>query len=154
MLDRKLLIHPFLIVGLQWLNLHIRGTRLFGFALPLSHANVSAILDLLSLAIFIWLLLALVVRFLTWQFNDIRVNNDYLIYRTWPTAEDRIPLWGIQDVSIRRTGLGLLLGYGTLAVDSGRACEVLTYVPNVEWVASHLRPSEQRRYATNETARY
>ena len=60
---------------------------------------------------------------------------------TWafgPVAENRIPLSAIQDLQVSRSAFGLLLGYGTLVVSSGRTRETLPFIPEPQEVADAI----------------
>lgn len=140
LIDRRLLPHVVIIVASRWLDMNLHGNQILGVALPWPSNDINAVLNIISLLAFLWLGLTILSRWLNFSFNALYITPTLFIYRLWPVSEDRIPLWAIQDVSIRKGGLGLFLGYGTLIIDSGRTSEVLTFIPDVDYVANQLRP--------------
>lgn len=77
-----------------------------------------------------------------WFISYFVVDDYGLTYRTGPFGENTIPLRAIQDIRTSTSPLGLMFGYGTLVVDSGREEERLFYVPRIsEFVAALRRPS-------------
>lgn len=148
-IDRGLLPHVVIIIVSRWLDLNLHHNELLGFALPWRQNDVNAVLNLISLLALLWLAFTLLSRWLNWSFNALYVTPTQFIYRLWPVSEDRISLGAIQDISIRKGGFGLFLGYGTLIIHSGWTAEILTFIPDVDYVASQLRPYYGQARQTN-----
>jgi hypothetical protein len=74
-----------------------------------------------------------------WSLSYFEVDDYGFTYKVGPFAQNTIPLRAIQDIRTSTSALGLLLGYGTLVVDSGREEETLTYVPGIDEFVDALR---------------
>ena len=76
----------------------------------------------------------------TWATKYINLDDRSIEYCEWPTKSESIPLSAIADVQYERPGLlAIILGYGTLRIDAGRAEERIRFVPDVENVAKTIR---------------
>ena len=77
-----------------------------------------------------------------WTLTYLELDDAALTYRLGPFSANSIPRRAVQDVSFTKGVGGMLFGYGTLRVFSGREVETIPFVPNVENIASLLeRPS-------------
>jgi hypothetical protein len=77
-----------------------------------------------------------------WRLTYLELDDAALTYRLGPFSANSIPRRAVQDVSFTKGVGGMLFGYGTLRVFSGREVETIPFVPNVENIASLLeRPS-------------
>jgi hypothetical protein len=74
-----------------------------------------------------------------WSMSYFEVDDYGFTYKVGPFAQNTIPLRAIQDIRTSTSALGLLLGYGTLIVDSGREEETLRYVPGIDEFVDALR---------------
>jgi hypothetical protein len=102
--------------------------------------RISVVSAMLSYAIFCLLVFG-VMSFLTalgwWYFTRIVLDEVWLTVRM-PLASNSIPLAAIQDVQTARPMVGVLFGYGTLIIMSGKETENIDFVPDVESVARTL----------------
>lgn len=85
-------------------------------------------------------LLIFIYNWLNWSIAFIEVDNDYIKYKLGPFSENRISLYAIQDSKKQMGLLGLIFGYGTLVIESGREVETLTYVPDINNFLEALKP--------------
>jgi Bacterial PH domain len=74
-----------------------------------------------------------------WSMSYFEFDDYGFTYKIGPFAQNTIPLRAIQDIRTNRSALGLLFGYGTLIVDSGREEETLRYVPRIDEFVATLR---------------
>jgi hypothetical protein len=73
-----------------------------------------------------------------WSLTYLELDDAALTYRLGPFSTNSIPRRAVQDVSFTKGLGGMLFGYGTLRVFSGREIETIPFVPNVEHLASLL----------------
>jgi len=74
-----------------------------------------------------------------WSISFFEVDDYAFTYRTGPFGQNTIPLRAIQDIRTNTSPLGLIFGFGTLIVDSGRTEETLDYVPRLDEFLAALR---------------
>jgi hypothetical protein len=79
-----------------------------------------------------------------WSMSYFEVDDYGFTYKIGPFAQNTIPLRAIQDIRTSTSPVGLLFGYGTLIVDSGREEETLRYVPRLEEFVGALRGGSLR----------
>ena len=78
------------------------------------------------------------VTWSSWAFTYLELDGAALTYRLGPFSANSIPRRAVQDVSFTKGIGGMLFGYGTLRIFSGREIETIPFVPNVEKLASLL----------------
>ena len=74
-----------------------------------------------------------------WSISFFEVDDYAFTYRTGPFVQNTVPLRAIQDIRTNTSVLGLMFGYGTLILDSGRTEEILDYVPRLDEFITALR---------------
>jgi len=74
-----------------------------------------------------------------WFISYFEVDDYGFTYKIGPFVQNTIPLRAIQDIRMSRSALGVLFGYGTLTVDSGREEETLCFVPEIDEFVAALR---------------
>lgn len=82
--------------------------------------------------------LLVVVNVSVWQLSRLSVGGGVVTWAFGPVAENRIPLSAIQDLRVSRSAFGMLLGYGTLVLASGRTTETLPFIPDPQDVADAI----------------
>lgn len=139
--------HWFAFVGKPWLALLIMSLLLRWLAahpqtIPLHNTVIEIILSYSGVLILIAIAFAL-LSLGSWGVSKTTIAENQIIHRV-AFNEERIPIYALQDVRVTRSFCGVLLGYGTITLDSGRQEEILTYVPSVDDVVSMLNPWRRR----------
>lgn len=80
----------------------------------------------------------------SWAMSTVGIDETNVIYRQGPFSEVRVPRYSVQEVGIERPMLGMIFGYGTLTVMSGREVEHLTYIPDIDEIAGSIVPEGRR----------
>ena len=89
---------------------------------------------------FIIALFQILMAWSWWSISYFQVDNYALTYKMGPFISNTIPLRAIQDIRKTRGILGVIFGFGTIIVDSGREEEALLYVPEIDNFMDNMRP--------------
>jgi uncharacterized membrane protein YdbT with pleckstrin-like domain len=117
--------HPVSILTTS--GLPVAGTVMIALEYATARYDLDRVFLLGAIVLVVALLILNVGR---WMLSTVSLTDEFLIERDGPFAESQIPLHAIQDARLSRPFLGLLFGYGTLTVLSGRTSETLAYLPN------------------------
>lgn len=99
---------------------------------PISLQHVAIVLDSI-------ITMLVITGILAWQSQSFQIADGYLVVQTLAGLhDDHIPLHAIQNIQVTRSLLGMLLGFGTVTVDSGRVEVALPFVPDCEAFVSRL----------------
>lgn len=76
-----------------------------------------------------------------WRISYFQIDEYGITYKMGPFQSNTIPLRNVQDIRSTRGMLGVIFGYGTLIVDSGRMEETLSFVPDIDdFIAAFRQP--------------
>lgn len=97
-----------------------------------------------SMMLLLCMFLAVAGPWTWWAITYYEIDGDYLIWSIGPFQQNQIPISKIQDIQVLRGALALILGYGTLMIDSGRAQVFLKFLPQPNEFLNRLEWSHPR----------
>jgi uncharacterized membrane protein YdbT with pleckstrin-like domain len=138
-----ILVRPFVIPGLLLVAVAVLLNVLAPAALALEARTIATV------ALLVAALLCALVAWLVRQSSSLTVTTQRVIEEEGilRRTSNVIPADRIQDISIKQTITGRLLGYGDIEIDTaGAAKEVFTYLPGPEKLRDQIFiVSEERR---------